>query len=85
MNGWGAAVGELLKMINTLLGRRHKRQDDPEEKQRELERKIDADILRGDETAVNERLDDTLSRLRHRRERMRERAEQEGGDHPGGS
>jgi hypothetical protein len=57
------------------------KKDDPENKQAAVERKIDADVLQGNEAAVNERVDDALARLRMRRSRtdgMRERAEGEG-------
>lgn len=67
MSEFFRALAEALSLGNWLARRRASRKDDPENRQRELEKKIDEDILRGDEAAVNERLDDHLARLRMRR------------------
>lgn len=80
--GWGSAIAQIFKLINTLLGRRNARVDDPENKQAKYEEKIDREMRTDDEAGANARLADDLARLRMRRQRMREQSES-GGDSGG--
>lgn len=65
--GWGAAVAEIGKLVNTILGRRIAHNDRPETKAANRRAAIENEILNDDEAGANVRLNDDLFFLRMRR------------------
>lgn len=67
MSGWGEAVAQLLKLVNSIFGRRTAHKDKPETKNAERREQVENEILKDDEAAANARVDDDLFKLRMHR------------------